>query len=48
LVDADDEYALVLLLELIGGAVASALRAIVEFSLEGLPTYQGGFCGRTV
>jgi len=47
LVDADDEYALVLLLELIGDAVASALRAIVEFSLGGLPTY-GGFCGRTV
>jgi len=39
LVDADDEYALVLLLELIGDAVASALRAIVEFSLEGLPAF---------
>jgi len=38
LVDADDEHALVLLLELIDDAVASALRAIVEFSLEGLPT----------
>jgi len=37
LVDAD-EYALVLLLELIDDAVASAVRAVVKFSLEGLPT----------
>jgi len=33
-VDAD-EHGLVLLLELIGGAVASAVRAVVKFSLEG-------------
>jgi len=34
-VDADDEHGLVLLLELIGDAVASAVRAVVKFSLEG-------------